>query len=128
MNTQKIKFNNKEIEVQSCYPYLENSTTGKVVLVITANEEDATAADLEALKDNESGIVEYYIRDYDGETVGKWELKETYTDYNSGDIRTSYQTGVRECRVTRIDGIVKEQRQLRADVDFLNVWTDAPIE
>ena len=131
MNTQKIKFTangiTKEIEVQGCYPYLENSTTGKVVLVITAKEEDASAADLEVLKDNVSGEVEFYERTIDGELVGEWELKQVYTDYNSGEIRTSYQNGMREARVTRVDGIVKAQRQDRADIEYIAIMADIEL-
>lgn len=127
MNTQKIKFNNKEIEVQGCYPYLVSSQSGKVVLRISANEEDASFDDLMALKDNASGVIEYYERTVDGEIVGEWELKNTYEDYNSGDVSIAYQNGRYDVEVTRVDGVVKAQAQLRADIDYISVMADIPL-
>lgn len=127
MNTQKIKFNNKEIEVQGCYPYLVSSQSGKVVLRISANEEDASFDDLMALKDNASGVIEYYERTVDGEIVGEWELKNTYEDYNSGDVSIAYQSGRYDAEVTRVDGVVKAQAQLRADIDYISVMADIPL-
>lgn len=128
MNTQKIKFGNKNIEVQGCYPYLVSTVTGKVVLKITANEADTTFEELHSLADNESGEIEFYIREASEQgLMGDWELKTIYEDYNSGDVHIAYQNGVYDVEVTRVDGVVKEQAKLRADVDFLNVWTDAPV-
>ena len=131
MNTQKIKFTTKgtakEIEVQGCYPYLEVPTQDKVVLIITTTDDDATAQELESIRDND-GTIELYEREIVEEVAGDWELKETYTDYNSGDIRTSYQNHIREARVTRVEGLVKDQAQLRADVDFIAIMADIPLE
>ena len=127
MNTQKIKFNDKEIEVQGCYPYLVSSQSGKVVLRISANEEDSSFDDLMALKDNASGVIEYYERTADGEFVGEWELKNTYEDYNSGDVSIAYQNGRYDAEVTRVDGVVKAQAQLRADIDYISVMADIPL-
>ena len=127
MNTQKIKFNDKEIEVQGCYPYLVSSQSGKVVLRISANEEDASFDDLMALKDNASGVIEYYERTVDGEIVGEWELKNTYEDHNSGDVSIAYQNGRYDAEVTRVDGVVKAQAQLRADIDYISVMADIPL-
>lgn len=128
MNTQKIKFGNKSIEVQGCYPYLVSTVTGKVVLKITVNEADAVFDELHSLADNESGEIEYYTREASEQgLMSDWELKTTYEDYNSGDVHIAYQNGVYDVEVTRVDGVVKEQAKLRADVDFLNIWTDAPV-
>ena len=138
MNTKKIKFTadntEKEIEVRGCYPFLVNSTTGKVVLRISASIEDTTFDDLYALKDNTSGIVEEYERtistdpETGEEVVGEWELVNRYTDYESGEVYIALQDGIFNVEVTRVDGVVKETRQLRADVDFIAAMTDVDLD
>lgn len=129
MNTQKIKFDNKEIEVQGCYPYLISQTTGKVVLRIAANETDTTFDNLHALKDNTSGKIEYYERTVNEEGLaGEWELKTVYEDYNSGEVEIAYQGGQYKAEVTRVNGIVKEQAQQRADIDYIAAMSDIPME
>lgn len=127
MNTAKIEFNNTQIEVQGCYPYLINQATGKVVLRITANEEDATFDQLHGLADNETGIVKYYERTVDGEIVGEWELKNTYEDYDSGEVAIAYQNGVYTCDVTRMGVFEKEVAQQRADIDYIAAMADIPL-
>lgn len=135
MNTQKIKFtvNNeqKEIEVKGVYPYLINPSAGKVVLRIAASEEDATFDDLQALKNNESGIIELYERVANpetGELSDSYELKDTYTDYDSGEVHIDYKDGQYQAEVTRVDGMVKQLRQLRADLDYMAAMADIPLE
>lgn len=131
MNTQKIRFTvngqEKEIEVQGCYPYLTNSETGKVVLKITANEDDATFSDLHALKDNESGLIELYARAIDGEVVGEWELKANYDNYNSGEVVIGYRDGVYTCDVTRIGEYERKVLQNEADIQYVALMADIPL-
>lgn len=134
MNTQKIVFTadstEKTIEVKGCFPYLVNQATGKVVLRISASEEDTTFDDLHALKNNDNGIVELYERTVDPETeeAGEWELKNTYEDYDSGEVSISYQNGQYSCDVTRMGKFEKMVAQTRADVDYLAVMADIPLE
>ena len=128
MNTAKIKFNNTEIEVQGCFPYLVNQASGKVVLRITANEEDATFNQLHGLDNNETGVVEYYEREIgEGAVAGEWELKNTYEDYDSGEVAISYQNGVYTCDVTRMGVFEKEVAQQRADIDYIAAMADIPL-
>ena len=137
MNTQKIKFTetsgNKEIEVQGCYPFLESQQTGKIVLVVSANEADAQESDLHALVNNTSGLVEYYTREiiideHTGEeTAGEWELKEVYSGYNSGEIRTAYKNGIYEARVTRLGEYEKQVNQNTADIAYIAAMADIPM-
>jgi len=135
MNTKKIKFtaNNetKEIEVQGCYPYLINPNQNKVVLRITVNEVDATFEDLHALKDNESGIIEYYERVANpetGEFSESYELKNTYEDYNSQELHIDYADGQYKAEITRVDGVIKQMAQLKADLDYIAAMADIPLE
>jgi hypothetical protein len=141
MNTieKKIKYTANgtvhEFNVIDCYPYLEVPAQEKVVLVISAKDINATANDMEQLKFNETGVIEFYdraITQEEGEepVIGEWVLRETYTDYNSGLVYSSYQSesGIREARVTRVAGIVKELAQQRADIDFIAAMSDIPLE
>ena len=122
--TKKIAFDGKEIIVEGCYPYVESSQTGKVVLVISADEsEGVTEADLHALVENESGIIEYFEKP----EGGSFELKNTYTDYNSGEIRTSYANGRYEARVTRLGKFEKQQLQNAADIAFVAAMTGVDL-
>lgn len=121
MNTQKIKFNDTEIEVQGCYPYLVSPAQGKVVLTITVSADDTDFDTLHSLADNESGIVELYERTIDPETgeASEWVKKNTYDNYNSGDVAISYTGSQYKAEVTRVDGIVRRVAQLKADIDYV---------
>lgn len=135
MNTKKIRFDYSdvavEIEVQGCYPYLINPTQNKVVLRITANEADTDFDTLHELKENETGIIKYYERiiDESGDEpiVGEWVLKNTYENYDSGEISIDYENGQYRAEVTRVDGMVKEVAKIKADVDYIATMADIPL-
>lgn len=131
MNTQKIKFFNgdtaKEIEVKGVYPYLINSAISKVVLRMTISEEDASYDDIYALKSC-TGIIEQYERTVDGEIVGEWELKNTYEDYNSGEISIGYQDGQYSADLTRVGKFEKMLMQNKADIEYVAIMADIPLE
>ena len=137
MNTQKIEFTSngekKSIEVQGCFPYLLPNGNGRVVLRITANEADASFDDLKALEDNETGVIEYYVRDYDGELVGEWILKDTYEGYNAGVATISYtkgqgaNDGQYQCDVVRLGEYEKAIKQAQADIEYISIMADIPL-
>jgi len=127
MNTQKIKFTVngevKEIEVQSCYSYVSNSAQGRSVLRLSVNEADAGFRDLQALKQNESGEIEFYERTVDPESgeAGEWVLKNVYEGYNAGEVEISYQNGQYSCEVTRMGKYEEMVAQNKADIEFLSI-------
>lgn len=131
MNTQKIKFFNgdtaKEIEVKGVFPYLVNSAISKVVLRMTISEEDVSYDDIYALKSC-TGIIEQYERTIDGEIVGEWELKNTYEDYNSGEISIGYQDGQYSVDLTRVGKFEKMLMQNKADIEYVAIMADIPLE
>lgn len=131
MNTQKISFINdgQEVafEVKGVYPYLLNSFDSKVVLRITVGEEDANYDDIYALKTC-TGIIEQFNRTIDGEVVGEWEKVNTFEGYNSGEISIGYQNGEYSVELTRVGKYERQVEQNAADIEFLSIMADIPLE
>lgn len=137
MNTQKIKFTvngqTKEIEVKGVYPYLLPGQYGKVVLRMTISEEDATYEDIYSLK-NCTGIIEQYNRtvtvdpETSEEVVGEWEKVDTFEDYNSGEISIGYQNGQYSADLTRVSKYERQIEQNAADIEYLSIMADIPLE
>lgn len=123
---RKIKFGNTEILVLEAYPY--NITPGdrypRVVLRVSAREEDTDEETLKLLKTNTLPI-EYYetvdTRDEEGNIIEGTEfvLKNTYEGYDSGEYVSKYRDGVYEVEVTRLGEIQRTVLQTAADVAFL---------
>lgn len=123
---KKIKFGATEIKVTSVYPFKYSS--GKVVLRVSAREEDTDEATLKLLKDNAAPI-KYYetvdTQDEEGNIIEGTEfiLKHTYEGYESGEYVSSYKDGVYEVEVTRLGEIERTVRQTAADVEYLAVMS-----
>lgn len=119
---KKIKFGSTEILVKDVYPYLY-SGTGKVVLRVSASEENVDEATMKLLKDNQ-GVIEQWeqtvtIDDEGNVTEGEWTLKMTHENYNSGDYVSSYANGEYSCEVRRLSKTDIDIKQARADIDFV---------
>lgn len=127
---RKIKFGNTEIVVLQSYPY--NITPGdrypRVVLRVSAREEDTDEATLKLLKTNTLPI-EYYetvdTKDEEGNIIEGTEfvLKNTYEGYDSGEYVSKYKEGVYEVEVTRLGEIERAVRQTAADVAYLSIMS-----
>lgn len=123
---KKIKFGNTEIKVTDVYPFKYSS--GKVVLRVSAREEDTDEATLKLLKTNTAPI-KYYetvdMQDEDGNIIEGTEfvLKNTYDGYESGEYVSSYANGVYEAEVTRLGETEKAVKQNTADIEYLAVMS-----
>lgn len=121
---KKIKFGNTEIKVQNVYPF--KYSNGKVVLRVSASEQDTDEATLKLLQTNTAPI-EYYetvdTQDEEGNTIEGTEfvLKNTYEGYDSGEYVSSYSKGVYEVEVTRTGEIEKAVKQNTADIAYLEL-------
>lgn len=121
---KKIKFGNTEIKVQNVYPF--KYSNGKVVLRVSASEQDTDEATLKLLQTNMAPI-EYYetvdTQDEEGNTIEGTEfvLKNTYEGYDSGEYVSSYSKGAYEVEVTRIGEIEKAVKQNTADIAYLEL-------
>lgn len=119
---RKIKFGNTEIKVHDTYPF--KYSNGKVVLRVSAREEDADEATLKLLQTNTAPI-EYYetedTMDEEGNLIEGTEfvLKNTYEGYESGEYVSSYANGVYEVEVTRMGEIEKNVKQNTADIEYV---------
>lgn len=124
---KKIKFGNTEIMVTNVYPF--KYSNGKVVLRVSASENDTDEATLKLLQTNTAPI-EYYetvdTLDKDGNPVEGTEfvLKNTYEGYESGEYVSSYANGVYEVEVTRMGEIEKAVKQNTADIAYLELLVD----
>lgn len=123
---KKIKFGATEITVTNVYPF--KYSNGKVVLRVSAREEDADEATLKLLKNNVSPIKYYETEDTtddDGNIVEGTEfiLKNTYDGYESGEYVSSYANGVYEAEITRLGEIEKSVKQNAADIEYLAVMS-----
>ena len=127
----KIVFGDREIITQSVYPYAY--TNGKVVLRVSAREEDASEADLKQLKDNTLPIGYYERKQVTDEETGTpvetdmWELKATYDNYDSGEYVSSYRDGVYSCEVTRVGETEKAVRRNTADIAYLGIMSGVEL-
>lgn len=121
---RKIKFGNTEIKVTNVYPF--KYSNGKVVLRVSAREEDTDEATLKLLQTNTAPI-EYYETedtvDEEGNLIEGTEfvLKNTYEGYESGEYVSSYANGVYEVEVTRMGETEKTVKQNTADINYLAV-------
>lgn len=101
---KKIIFGNKELPVINVYPYMY--TNGKVVLRVSASEENVTEADLKLLQAN-TDVIDYYELENE-----EWVKKITYENYTSGEYVSSYKDGVYSAEVTRIGETEKKVAEL----------------
>ncbi|MBO5155258.1 MAG: hypothetical protein J6C00_13040 [Eubacterium sp.] len=119
---KKIKFGNTEIKVTNVYPF--KYSNGKVVLRVSASEQDTDEATLKLLQTNTAPI-EYYetvdTQDEEGNIIEGEEfiLKNTYEGYESGEYVSSYSKGVYEVEVTRMGEIEKAVKQNTADIEYV---------
>lgn len=117
---KKIKFGDTEILVMNVYPFMYQS--GKIVLRVSAKEENVDEATLKLLKTN-TGVVEQLeqtvtINDDGTITEGEWELKMTHENYTSGDYTSSYSNGEYSCEVTKLSKYDIQLNQVQADADY----------
>lgn len=111
---KKIIFGNTELLITDAYPYMY--TNGKVVLRVSASEDNVTEADMKLLQSNTEPI-DYY--EYENE---EWVKKMTYENYISGEYVSSYKDGVYSAEVTRIGETEQKVAELEASVNaFLGV-------
>lgn len=121
---KKIKFGNTEIKVQNVYPF--KYSNGKVVLRVSASEQDTDEATLKLLKTNTAPI-EYYetldTQDEEGNIIEGTEfvLKNTYEGYESGEYVSSYSNGMYEAEVTRLGETEKAVKQNTADIEYIAI-------
>lgn len=101
---KKIIFGNNELPVINVYPYMY--TNGKVVLRVSASEENVTEADLKLLQAN-TDVIDYYELENE-----EWVKKITYENYTSGEYVSSYKDGVYSAEVTRIGETEKKVAEL----------------
>ena len=126
---KKIKFGETEINVTNCYPF--KYSNGKIVLRVSASEEEVDESTLKLLKTNTEDIlyfeapdVEVLKGDSDGNTetcteVGEYVLKATYENYTSGDYTSSYSNGIYEAEITRIGETEAKVKILEEDMTEL---------
>lgn len=127
---KKIKFGTTEIKVTNVYPFKYSS--GKVVLRVSASEQDTDEATLKLLKTNTAPI-EYYETvdtvDEEGNITESTEfvLKNTYEGYESGEYVSSYANGVYEAEVTRLGETEKAVKQNTADIEYIAVMSGVDL-
>lgn len=92
-------------------------------LLVQASEDVVSLSDLWALKYNTAGRVEYYERTIitsdDSTDTGEWELKSIFENYNSGEIKESYEDSIYTVQIKRIGALDIQAMQTRADVDYI---------
>lgn len=127
----KIIFGDKEIITQSVYPYAYSNS--KVVLRVSAREEDASEDDLKQLKENTLPIEYYERKTIKDEATGalmemdEWELKKTYDNYDSGEYMSGYKDGVYSCEITRVGETEKAIRRNTADIAYLGIMAGVAL-
>lgn len=124
-SNKKITIGDKEIIVENVYPYMY--TNGKVVLRISAKEENATEAELKQLKDNQQPIVYYEQETNEDGTVGTWTVKNTYEGYTTGEYVSSYADGKYSCEITRLGEMEKAVKQNTANIDYLSIMSGVKL-
>lgn len=127
---KKITFGDKELIIENIYPYMY--TNGKVVLRVSAKEENVSESDLKQLKDNQLPIIYYeqtVTTDDDENTteISEWIEKITYDDYTTGEYMSSYLNGIYSCEITRLGEFEKTIQQNTADIKYLSIMSDIEI-
>ena len=126
MIMKKIVFGTTEILVTNAYTF--KYTNGKIVLRISAREEDTDEATLKLLQDNKEDI-RYYesvpVFDENGKEIdSEYVLKETFECYTSGDYISSYSKGVYEVEIARAGETEQRVKKLENELDMTTAKLD----